>query len=80
MLHICLWWSFIIQICDRTTWRTERGMSLWHDMVDWVGGFPFEVAKPEEIFEYYKGRGFVLEKLRTSGGLGCNEYVFRKLR
>jgi 2-polyprenyl-3-methyl-5-hydroxy-6-metoxy-1,4-benzoquinol methylase len=60
--------------------RTERGMSLWHDMVDWVGGFPFEVAKPEEILEYYTHRGFVLEKLRTSGGLGCNEYVFRKLR
>lgn len=57
--------------------KIERGMSLWHDMIDWIGGFPFEVAKPEEIFEYYTCRGFVLEKLRTSGGLGCNEYVFR---
>lgn len=25
----------------------ERGMSLWYDMLDWLGGYPFEVAKPE---------------------------------
>src|SRR5262249_16272109 len=33
-------------------WREarERGMSRWHDLLDWVGGYPFEVAKPEEIF------------------------------
>lgn len=55
----------------------ERGMSLWHDMVDWVGGFPFEVAKPAEVIDYYQRRGFTLEKLRKSDGLGCNEYVFR---
>jgi 2-polyprenyl-6-hydroxyphenyl methylase/3-demethylubiquinone-9 3-methyltransferase len=27
----------------------ERGMSLWHDMIDWLGGYPFEVAKPEAV-------------------------------
>jgi hypothetical protein len=25
-------------------------MSAWRDVVDWVGGYPFEVAKPEEFF------------------------------
>lgn len=33
-------------------------MSLWHDIVDWVGGHPFAVAKPDEIFEFYKARGY----------------------
>ncbi len=56
-----------------------RGMSRWHDIVDWIGGYPFEVAKPEEIFEFFKKRGFALEKLKTNGGdLGCNEFVFKK--
>jgi 2-polyprenyl-6-hydroxyphenyl methylase/3-demethylubiquinone-9 3-methyltransferase len=55
----------------------ERGMSVWHDLVDWVGGYPFEVAKPEQIFDFYRERGFVLTKLKTcGGGLGCNEFVF----
>lgn len=59
--------------------KKSRGMSVWHDLVDWVGGYPFEVAKPEEIFDFYRKRGFVLTKLNTcGGGLGCNEYVFIK--
>jgi 2-polyprenyl-6-hydroxyphenyl methylase/3-demethylubiquinone-9 3-methyltransferase len=60
-------------------YRKLRGMSVWHDVVDWIGGYPFEVAMPEEIFEFYKQRGFVLEKLKTcAGGLGCNEFVFNR--
>ncbi len=54
-------------------------MSPWRDVVDWVGGYPFEVARPEEIFEFYRQRGFVLVKLKTcGGGHGCNEFVFEK--
>jgi 2-polyprenyl-3-methyl-5-hydroxy-6-metoxy-1,4-benzoquinol methylase len=60
--------------------KHQRGMSYWHDMIDWVGGYPFEVAKPEEIFKFFSERSFSLEKLKTCGGkLGCNEFVFRKL-
>jgi 2-polyprenyl-6-hydroxyphenyl methylase/3-demethylubiquinone-9 3-methyltransferase len=59
--------------------KSERGMSFWHDLIDWLGGYPFEIAKPEEIFDFYKKRGFVLTKLKTcGGGLGCNEFVFRR--
>lgn len=66
------------------TWQeytneNARGMTPWRDVVDWVGGLPFEVAKPEEIFDFYRQAGFTLEKLATcGGGLGCNEFVFLK--
>ncbi len=64
----------------RTYKLRNRGMSFWRDVVDWVGGYPFEVAKPEEIFDFYLARGFTLEKLTTcAGGHGCNEFVFRKI-
>jgi 2-polyprenyl-3-methyl-5-hydroxy-6-metoxy-1,4-benzoquinol methylase len=57
----------------------RRGMSRWYDLVDWVGGYPFEVAKPEQIFDFYWARGFELIRLKTcGGGLDCNEYVFRR--
>lgn len=56
----------------------SRGMSRVHDWIDWLGGYPFETAKPEEIFDFFKGKGFILEKLKTcGGGVGCNEYVFK---
>jgi len=57
----------------------ERGMAYWQDMVDWLGGYPFEVAKPERIFDHYKKMGFNLSQMKTCGGrLGCNEFVFEK--
>jgi 2-polyprenyl-6-hydroxyphenyl methylase/3-demethylubiquinone-9 3-methyltransferase len=60
-----------------TDYKRSRGMSRWHDLVDWVGGYPFEVATPEAIFDFARERGFVLERLKTcAGGLGCNQYVF----
>ena len=59
--------------------RRERGMSPWYDLVDWVGGYPFEVAKPEEVFDFYRSRGYTLVKLTTQGsGYGCNEFVYEK--
>jgi 2-polyprenyl-6-hydroxyphenyl methylase/3-demethylubiquinone-9 3-methyltransferase len=64
------------------TWRTyarDRGMAPWRNVVDWVGGYPFEVAKPEEVFAFLRERGFALEALRTcGGGHGCNEFVFAR--
>lgn len=54
-------------------------MNRWYDIVDWVGGFPYEVATPDEIFEFYKAKGYSLTKMKVGGvGLGCNEFVFRK--
>jgi SAM-dependent methyltransferase len=55
--------------------KTSRGMSTWHDWLDWIGGYPFEVAKPEEIFDFYRSRGFVMTRLKTEGGT-LNEFVF----
>jgi len=56
-----------------------RGMTLWRDLVDWVGGYPFEVATPGELLDFFRARGFQLEKLVTCGGsMGCNELVFRR--
>jgi len=58
---------------------SSRGMSWWTDVVDWLGGYPFETALPEEVFQFYRERGLVLERLRTAnGGYGNNEFVFRK--
>jgi SAM-dependent methyltransferase len=59
----------------------HRGMSLYYDVVDWIGGFPFEVASPEEILRFYRQRGFELTELTTCAGKqGCNQFVFTASR
>jgi len=59
--------------------REARGMSLYYDMVDWLGGWPFEVSRPADIVDLYASRGFTTRRLITVGSrLGCNEFVFDK--
>jgi 2-polyprenyl-3-methyl-5-hydroxy-6-metoxy-1,4-benzoquinol methylase len=57
----------------------DRGMSPWRDLFDWLGGYPYQYAKPEEIFEYYNARGFALRKLKTAVNYGINEFVFERI-
>lgn len=53
-----------------------RGMTRKSDLVDWVGGWPFEVSTPDEVFDFLRERGFTLTALKTCGaGLGCNVFV-----
>ncbi len=62
-----------------TNYYKRRGMSIWHDWHDWLGGYPFEVAMPEEIFRFYRDRGFQLVDMHTMRGtVGCNEFVFER--
>lgn len=53
-----------------------RGMKFWPDLIDWIGGFPFEVAKPEAVREFCLARGLTLRRLVTTAGVGNNEFVF----
>jgi 2-polyprenyl-6-hydroxyphenyl methylase/3-demethylubiquinone-9 3-methyltransferase len=65
----------------RTIFKSSsaRGMSVWTDIADWVGGYPFEVASPNQIVDFYESREFRLDRLVCCGRkLGCNQYVFTK--
>ncbi|MGK0446265.1 MAG: 2-polyprenyl-6-hydroxyphenyl methylase/3-demethylubiquinone-9 3-methyltransferase [Polaribacter sp.] len=88
LCYIMLWGkTFIYDLFFRGnpfyTWKiakNDRGMSKHYDLIDWVGGYPFEVATPDLIFNFYKERNYRLEKLRThGGGHACNEFIFTKL-
>ena len=60
-------------------YKTRRGMSRLPDLDDWLGGYPFEYAKPDRIFDFYRERGFTLVTLKTcGGGRGNNQYVFMR--
>lgn len=85
--YVFIWGAISIADCAKgkpfyryNSYKKQRGMSPWFDAVDWMGGYPFEVAKPEDIFVFFHEQGFELEKLATVGGkLGCNQFLFRKI-
>ena len=62
-------------------WRDyfrKRGMSRWHDIEDWVGGYPYEFTKCDKVFEFYRSRGFRLDRLTCAGLGGNNQFVFTR--
>jgi len=60
--------------------KRGRGMRFYNDIVDWVGGYPYEYASVSEVVDFFQARGFQLTKLiKTKGFTGCNEFVFEKV-
>lgn len=57
-------------------YKQKRGMSVMHDLIDWMGGFPFEFARYEVLEDYLRSRGFKLIKGNQATSLGCHEMVF----
>src|SRR5687767_5371209 len=62
-----------------TQYSKNRGMSRWHDAVDWIGGYPYEVATRAKLIDFFKVKGFEVVKVkRPDYRLGCNELVFAR--
>jgi 2-polyprenyl-3-methyl-5-hydroxy-6-metoxy-1,4-benzoquinol methylase len=61
-----------------TRYRGNRGMSRWRDLIDWVGGYPYEYASMDSLIAFHKERGFVVVKADATHGLGCNELVMKR--
>lgn len=62
----------------RHPFRVERGMSVWYDSIDWLGGLPYEAATVDEVTAALARMGFVAERVRPTRRHGCNEFVFRR--
>jgi len=63
--------------------NAKRGMDFYHDVRDWIGGYPYESIAPDELCNLLLPMGFELvsQKSRRRSGLfgsGNDEYLFRK--
>jgi 2-polyprenyl-3-methyl-5-hydroxy-6-metoxy-1,4-benzoquinol methylase len=59
--------------------KRERGMSVWYDAIDWLGGYPYEYATHDEVVALMRRHGnFTVENSKRDDGFGCNEILFRR--
>lgn len=57
----------------------ERGMDFYYNVVDWVGGYPYEYATIEEVARHLEARGFALRMSSVAKvPTGCNEFAFSR--
>lgn len=59
--------------------KNGRGMNVWHDSIDWLGGLPYEWAGTEEIISLMTKKGFIVSEVWPVKGFqhGCNEFCFK---
>ena len=67
----------------RETYFQQRGMDMYIDTRDWLGGYPYESISPNQAMTYMNKLGF--EPVRSFVtpcigllGAGCDEYSFTK--
>jgi 2-polyprenyl-6-hydroxyphenyl methylase/3-demethylubiquinone-9 3-methyltransferase len=65
------------------TYRSNRGMDWHHDIHDWLGGWPYQSATPDELIDFVKELGFApvrtfAHNAKAFGLFGshCDEVVF----
>lgn len=57
----------------------NRGMDFYYNVVDWVGGYPYEYATVAELENICRPLGFALVRsIPAKVPTGCNELVFHK--
>jgi 2-polyprenyl-6-hydroxyphenyl methylase/3-demethylubiquinone-9 3-methyltransferase len=60
--------------------KQKRGMSFYYDVIDWVGGYPYEYADKDEVINYVEKLGFrCIKFVKPLVPTGCNEFVFLKM-
>lgn len=82
-IRLCLSYAFSGQIKHYieaiTNYRKGRGMSRICDIIDWVGGYPYEFAALKAITDFYEASGFEVTKTQENRSYGCHQVVFRRL-
>ncbi len=64
-------------VTRRNPMSMDRGMDFYYNVVDWVGGYPYEYASPAEVARHLEQRNFaLLASAPANVPTGCNEYVF----
>jgi SAM-dependent methyltransferase len=75
LIFAAVWWK-----TGRDPNDSPRGMDLYFDVIDWLGGFPYEYASQEEVIGFMRGKGFDrLKVIPAFVPTGNNQYVFRRM-
>lgn len=82
------WWYVWVYIMNRRIWklpelvrrivrhRLTRGMSMFADIRDWLGGWPMEFTKDKDVETFLAERGFKMTKI--DAGEACTEFLFER--
>lgn len=70
-------WGRAQEVIQRAVeYKTRRGMDLFADIRDWLGGWPMEFAGDQETVDFLEPLGFRLTNAST--GEACSEFLLKR--
>ncbi len=79
LLYPVIWFAKLL-VTGKNPKEQSRGMDFFYNIIDWVGGYPYEYASILEIDNLLTQLGFrCIKKIPAKVPTGCNEFVFRKV-
>ena len=68
-----------LAVTGRNPETKERGMDFYYDLIDWLGGYPYEYASVREFDAYLRPFGFQnVKTISPEVPTGCNQLVYSK--
>jgi 2-polyprenyl-6-hydroxyphenyl methylase/3-demethylubiquinone-9 3-methyltransferase len=73
-------WIAKFLVTRRNPLKKERGMDFWFDVIDWVGGYPYQYATYREVESFVTNQGFEMRRyISATVPTGCNQFVFDRI-
>lgn len=70
-------WRAVPELIGRVTgYKQSRGMAFFTDVRDWLGGWPMEFAKREDVKQWAEKTGLDMATIKT--GEANTEYLFKR--
>lgn len=58
--------------------KLRRAMDFHINVIDWLGGYPYEYATSDELIKYFAKSGFFCVNIQSARTLGCHQILFRR--
>ena len=79
VLYPVIWLAKLL-VTGENPKKMERGMDFYYNVVDWVGGYPYEYASMAQTQTLVESLGFeCVCVIPARVPTGCNEFIFRKM-
>ena len=77
-LYPIIWMAKFI-VTKENPKRQTRGMDFYYNVIDWVGGYPYEYASILKIKKLINSNFICLKIIPAKVPTGCNEYIFKRV-
>jgi SAM-dependent methyltransferase len=78
LFYPVIWFAKLI-VTKKNPFNQDRGMDFFYNIIDWLGGYPYEYSSTKEINDFVEKLNF--KSIRTIAAevpTGCNQFVYQK--